>query len=67
MPGPDPFIDRRQFMLRVLRLGGAGVATVGLGALLSGRSREPVWQEARQLVCALHLRPGGRSRTILTR
>ncbi len=33
--------DRRRFLLRVLRLGGAGVATVGLGGWLSGRSARP--------------------------
>jgi len=35
---PEP---RREFLLRVLRLGGASAATVGLGALLAGRSRRP--------------------------
>jgi len=33
--------DRRAFLLRVLRLGGAGAATAGLGAYLAGRSRRP--------------------------
>jgi uncharacterized protein (DUF362 family) len=32
---------RREFLLRVLRLGGASAATVALGAFLSGRSRRP--------------------------
>jgi uncharacterized protein (DUF362 family) len=32
---------RREFLLRVLRLGGASAATVGLGSFLSGRSRRP--------------------------
>lgn len=33
--------DRRAFLLRVLRLGGASAATIGLGALLAGRDRRP--------------------------
>jgi uncharacterized protein (DUF362 family) len=33
--------DRRAFLLRVLRLGGASAATLGLGAYLGGRSRRP--------------------------
>jgi uncharacterized protein (DUF362 family) len=33
--------DRRAFLLRVLRLGGASAATLGLGAYLAGRSRRP--------------------------
>ncbi len=37
--GPDA--DRRAFLLRVLRLGGASAATIGLGALLAGRDRRP--------------------------
>jgi len=32
---------RRRFLIRVLQLGGAGVATLGAGALLAGRSRRP--------------------------
>jgi uncharacterized protein (DUF362 family) len=36
---------RRRFLLRVLQLGGASAATLGLGALLAGRSRRP--EEAR--------------------
>ena len=36
-----PEHERRQFLLRVLRLGAASAATVGLGAYLSGRSRRP--------------------------
>jgi uncharacterized protein (DUF362 family) len=34
--------DRRAFLLRVLRLGGASAATLGLGAYLAGRSARPV-------------------------
>ena len=33
--------DRRAFLLRVLRLGGASAATLGLGAYLAGRSQRP--------------------------
>jgi len=32
---------RRRFLIRALQLGGASAATVGLGALLAGRSRRP--------------------------
>lgn len=39
MTGPAD--DRRAFLLRVLRLGGAGAATLGLGAYLAGRSQRP--------------------------
>lgn len=38
---PQGYEARRQFLLRVLRLGGAGAATIGLGAILSSRSRRP--------------------------
>jgi uncharacterized protein (DUF362 family) len=41
MTVPGPGSDRRAFLLRVLRLGGASAATLGLGAFLSGRSRRP--------------------------
>ncbi len=41
MPIEDPNADRREFMLRVLRLGGLGAATLGAGAWLHGRSRRP--------------------------
>ena len=33
--------DRRAFLLRVLRLGGASAATLGLGTYLAGRSLRP--------------------------
>jgi len=36
-----PENERRQFLLRVLRLGAASAAAVGLGTYLSGRSRRP--------------------------
>lgn len=48
VPGSDA--DRRAFLLRVLRLGGAGAATIGLGALLAGRDRRP--EEAAPLEIA---------------
>jgi len=41
MTEPAAASDRRAFLLRVLRLGGASAATLGLGAYLSGRSRRP--------------------------
>ncbi len=41
MTTPVSLDDRRRFLLRALRLGGAGVATVGLGAYLSRRSARP--------------------------
>jgi uncharacterized protein (DUF362 family) len=42
MPMTDPATpDRRTFLLRALRLGGASAATLGLGAYLAGRSRRP--------------------------
>ena len=42
---PSASEPRRRFLLRVLQLGGASAATLGLGALLAGRSRRP--EEAR--------------------
>jgi len=41
MHEPATRSDRRAFLLRVARLGGAGAATLGLGAYLAGRSRRP--------------------------
>jgi len=41
--------DRRAFLLRVLRLGGASAATLGLGAYLSGRSTRPGEEVASQV------------------
>jgi uncharacterized protein (DUF362 family) len=41
--------DRRAFLLRVLRLGGASAATLGLGAYLAGRSRRPVENAAAEV------------------
>ena len=41
--------DRRAFLLRVLRLGGASAATLGLGAYLAGRSRRPEEEAAAAL------------------
>jgi uncharacterized protein (DUF362 family) len=43
MPLTEPAAtpDRRAFLLRVLRLGGASAATLGLGTYLAGRSRRP--------------------------
>src|SRR5512135_1506059 len=43
MPMTDPAAtsDRRAFLLRVLRLGGASAATLGLGTYLAGRSLRP--------------------------
>jgi uncharacterized protein (DUF362 family) len=41
MTDPAAASDRRAFLLRVLRLGGASAATLGLGAYLAGRSRRP--------------------------
>ncbi|MEW5983219.1 MAG: DUF362 domain-containing protein [Acidobacteriota bacterium] len=38
---PAPAADRRRFLLRVLRLGGASAATIALGGYLAGRSRRP--------------------------
>lgn len=40
--------ERREFLLRVLRLGGLGAVTAGAGAWLHGRSRRP--EEPRLLV-----------------
>jgi uncharacterized protein (DUF362 family) len=39
--------DRREFLLRALRLGGLGAGTLGLGAWLSSRSRRP--EDARAI------------------
>ena len=47
---PAPASDRREFLLRVLRLGGASAATIGLGALLAGRSRRPEEAAALDIV-----------------
>jgi uncharacterized protein (DUF362 family) len=41
--------DRRAFLLRVLRLGGASAATLGLGAYLARRSRRPEEEAAAAL------------------
>ena len=41
--------DRRAFLLRVLRLGSASAATLGLGAYLSGRSTRPGEEVASQV------------------
>ncbi len=49
MSSPAPASDRRTFLLRVLRLGGASAAAVGLGAYLSGRSRRPEERAASQV------------------
>jgi uncharacterized protein (DUF362 family) len=49
MSGIDPAADRRAFLLRVLRLGGATAATAGLGAYLADRSRRPQEAAARQV------------------
>jgi uncharacterized protein (DUF362 family) len=50
MTAPSTGPDRRAFLLRVLRLGGASAATLGLGAYLAGRSRRPAEEAAAQLV-----------------
>jgi uncharacterized protein (DUF362 family) len=47
MSSTPPAAERREFLLRVLRLGGLGVATAGAGAWLSSRSRRP--EEPRTL------------------
>jgi uncharacterized protein (DUF362 family) len=50
MPVPDPpHHERRAFLLRVLRLGGASAAALGAGAYLSGRSERPREAAARQI------------------
>jgi uncharacterized protein (DUF362 family) len=49
MPVPDPSHDRRAFLLRALRLGGASAATLGLGGYLATRSRRPQEALARQI------------------
>ena len=41
--------DRRRFLLRVLRLGGASAATLGLGAYLAGRSTRPAERAAAEV------------------
>jgi uncharacterized protein (DUF362 family) len=41
MPNERPAADRREFLLRVLRLGSLSAATVGVGAWLHGRSERP--------------------------
>jgi len=41
MSSPTPEEARRQFLLRVLRVGAASAGTIGLGAYLSGRSYRP--------------------------
>jgi uncharacterized protein (DUF362 family) len=41
MSQPSNHEARRRFLIRALQLGGAGAATVGLGALLAARSRRP--------------------------
>jgi uncharacterized protein (DUF362 family) len=41
MASPIPAADRREFMLRVLRLGGLSAATVGSAAWLNWRSQRP--------------------------
>ena len=41
--------DRRAFLLRVLRLGGASAATLGLGTYLAGRSRRPEERAAAEV------------------
>jgi uncharacterized protein (DUF362 family) len=41
MTSDSPAADRREFMLRVLRLGGLSAATVGAGAWLHVRSQRP--------------------------
>ena len=45
--------DRREFLLRVLRLGAAGAATTGVGTWLHARSARP--QEAEPAVLSRHL------------
>jgi uncharacterized protein (DUF362 family) len=50
MPVPaPPHHERRAFLLRVLRLGGASAAALGAGAYLSGRSQRPREADARQI------------------
>ena len=49
MTVPAPESDRREFLLRALRLGGASAATLGLGAYLAGRSRRPGETAAAQV------------------
>ena len=41
MKSERPAAERREFLLRVLRLGGLGAATLGAGAWLRSRSRRP--------------------------
>jgi uncharacterized protein (DUF362 family) len=54
MSGSDPATDRRAFLLRVLRLGGASAATAGVGAYLAHRSQRPREAAARQADMARH-------------
>jgi uncharacterized protein (DUF362 family) len=49
MTVPAPRSDRREFLLRVLRLGSASAATMGFGAYLAGRSRRPGEPAAAQV------------------
>ena len=49
MTDPANHADRRAFLLRVLRLGGASAATLGLGAYLAGRSRRPSERAAAEV------------------
>jgi uncharacterized protein (DUF362 family) len=41
MPGVTDGLDRRNFLLEVLRLGGLGAGSIGLGTWLSARSHRP--------------------------
>jgi uncharacterized protein (DUF362 family) len=47
-PDDLPAAERREFLLRMLRLGGLGATSVGVGAWLHGRSQRP--REPRVLV-----------------
>jgi len=49
MTDPAVTSDRRAFLLRLLRLGGASAATLGLGAYLAGRSRRPAESAAAEV------------------
>ncbi|MCX6552220.1 MAG: DUF362 domain-containing protein [Acidobacteria bacterium] len=48
MPHSSDIEARRRFLIRVLQLGGASAATIGLGAFLSGRSARPEELEVRE-------------------
>jgi uncharacterized protein (DUF362 family) len=48
MPDPALTSGRRAFLARVLRLGGASAATLGLSAYLAGRSRRPAEEAAAE-------------------